>query len=115
MSVKSMINHEYELLTMSDDEKDIITSSAPITVRILEREIHMLQALAEFFGKSRASFGAQLLEQSIAEAFTYLPAEDREKVAEKADKAFQSSKGYWSNEAHHLSQIEQRKPQEVAA
>ena len=115
MSVKSMINHEYELLTMTDDEKDIITSCAPITFRILEREIHMLQALADFFGKSRASFGAQLLEQSIAEAFTYLPAEDRQKVAEKADKSFQGSNGHWSDQAHALHQKEQRKAQEVAA
>lgn len=115
MSVKSMIDHEYELLSMTENELDQLANTAPMTVRILEKDIHMVQALGEIFGKSRSAFGAQLLEQSIAEAFTYLPAEDRQKVAEKADKAFQGSKGYWSNQAQYLEQIESGQPSEVAA
>jgi hypothetical protein len=102
MSVKSMIDHEYELLSMTESELDQLTMTAPMTVRILERDIHMLQALAGIFGKSRSAFGAQLLEQSIAEAFSYLPAEDRLKAAEVADSAFQGSKGHWSNQAEAI-------------
>ena len=115
MSVKSLIDREYETLTMTDEMQDLITQSGPMTVRLLQRDIQMVQALADFFGKSRSAFGADLLQQAIYEAFTYLTPEDREKLAEKADNAFQGSKGYWSNQAYALIQIDQRNAEKVAA
>lgn len=104
MSVKSLINFEYEALAMTEDQVNDFSSTSPVTVRLLQQDVHMLQALADLFGKSRSAFGADLLEQSILEAFSYLSPEDREKVAEKADKALQGSNGHWSNQAHAQNQ-----------
>jgi len=115
MSVKSLINFEYEALAMTEDQVSESTQSGPMTVRLFHRDIQMLQALADFFGKSRSAFGATLLEQAISEAFSYLAPEDREKLAEKADIAYQGSKGHWSNQAYALLQNDQRKAEKVAA
>lgn len=103
MSVKRMIDFEYEVRAMSEDDVNEISGTGPISLRMAQRSIHMLQALAELFSKSRSGFGAELLEQSVYEAFTYLHPDDRDLLAEKADNAYQGSKGYWSNQAHALN------------
>ena len=116
MSVESLINRHYERLAMTQDDIDLVTQTGPMTARISYRDIHMTQALADFFGMSRSAFAADLLEQAIFEAFTHLSPEDRQALAEKADKAFQGSQGYWSNQANALQcRDDQRKSEEVSA
>lgn len=46
----------------------------------------MLRAISERFGKSLSAFAGEILEQATMEAFYHLSPDDKQQLAEKADK-----------------------------
>ncbi len=83
MSVKDLIETFYGVESTPDFDKERL----PITFRLNERSLQMLQALADRFKQSRAGFGADLLESAIFEAFDSLSQDDQSSLASKSDAA----------------------------
>lgn len=83
MSIKQIIENFYDIESIPDFYKDRL----PITFRLTERSLQMLQALADRFKQSRSGFGGDLLESAIFEAFESLSEDDKKSLASKSDEA----------------------------
>lgn len=116
MSIKSLIDHEYEKLTMTEELKDAMAGVVPVTFRLREDYLTVLQGIADLFKYSRASMGSRMLETAIFEAFSALAPEDRRALADKADLEYQNCKGHWNNQVEAIEAREARlSSEEVAA
>lgn len=98
MRIKSLIDHEYEKLSMTEELQDTIAGLVPVTFRLRQDYLTILQGIADLFKFSRASMGSRMLETALDEAFMALAPEDRRALADKADMEYQNRKGHWNNQ-----------------
>lgn len=83
MDMKKVIE-EFYMFEAEDSYHEAKTKMLSIAVDA--DHASMLRAVAERFGKSLSAFAADILENAVKESFLFLTPDDRQKLAEKADK-----------------------------
>lgn len=101
MSIQGLISRKYEDLTMTDELKAELAGCVPVTFRVREDYLSILQSMADLFKTSRASLGAHILETAIEDAFMVLDSDHCKAFAEKADAVHMPGyQGFWCNQAY---------------
>lgn len=80
--ISKIIEEFYEHEAESSESRAV---RAPVTLRVDQPSLAMLQSLADRFGTTRSSLGCELLESAVQHAFQMLNDADRRTVGAAAD------------------------------